>query len=840
MSRTLSFLIFFLFLTVAVQAQGFFKTFSLPDKSEWVLDADSVAGGGTALLCSERVLILDNAGNIVREWPLGGGWDKSWQRIAIAPSGKVYVLVETNQNNEMIPQIHIYSAGGQFERMVEIPMTMTSGPYDIHFSGDQLYLSYVTYPEEKPRRIVVHRLSQDGTEIWRKEMAEGMLGYYAVRADGTGGIEASYISPGTRMLKLVHFDEDGGETVKEFLQLFMEGEMGIPTAFCRTPDGGYLLAGTESTFLENADLLLLKVGADGKKQWLKQYDIRNSDLLTGMEYHDGGYSLLSNSGSMDEGWQLNYQQDVVLTRIGLNGELQWKRAFGSVNGMEAATRLMTNRDHVFVSGYMIPYNEDRYKGFLIKTDKDGQYPQTVFPHALQTQDKWKEVALPFETKTQEIVSSCALPDGGIVAVMQVVGNTERTWNACAYRLDENGQQVWRLPLSDFASRARALKASPDGSFVAILEEEDWGIIVPNIIRFSADGKLIWKKQLWESRLNDLVVLPDGTIMVTGFDLLEQGIGFQTMLVKLDAQGNPLVRRIFPLWQLWSMGNTLSLTSDQRVLLGGMTQKPFEQEKKFLMMKLDFDGNDTWTKTYTGPEPSSSASFVIEKGDHYYIGGYTEPLPTTNRDIWLVKTDKAGTKVWDHRYDFDKMDEANFIIPVGEKSFCLAGTTGEPALGRMERYGFLAEIRDDGQLGQRLFYGQEGAQTWITGLIQGVNNTALFTANKMLPYGNAIPMLGKYDPGVVLSSDDTELAKLVMVGPVPAKNAAWLRMDHPYIGNIRILITGINGVVLRQLESRKSGHRLDIALPVQGLPGGVYQVEIKLDKVRVVKRLIIQP
>lgn len=840
MSRTLSLLILCILLSGMAGAQGFFKTYAQQDRSEWVLDMDSVAGGGSALLCSGRVLILDNAGNILREWPLDGGWEISFQRIVAGPSGKYYVLAEINRNNEMIPQIYIYSANGQFERMVEIPMTLTAGPFDLHFSGDHLYLSYVHYPEKKPRRIVVHRFTQDGTEVWRKEIGEGMLGYYAVRADGTGGIEASYISPHDQMLKLVHFDEDGRETVKEFLKLFTEGEMGIPTAFCRTPDGGYLLAGTESTFVENADLLLIKVGADGNKQWQQRYDIRLSDLLMGMEYNDGGYYLLSNSGSMEEGWQQNYHQDVVLTRIDPNGQLQWKRAFGSVNAMEAGTRLLTSRDHVFVSGYMIPYNEDRYKGFLIKTDKDGQFPQAAFPHPLQAQDKWKEVSLPFETKTQEIVSSCALPDGGIVAVMQIVGNTERTWNACAYRLDANGQQVWRLMLSDFPSRSRALKAAPDGSFVAVLEEEDWGIIVPNIIRFSADGKMIWKKPLWESRLNDLLVLPDGTIMITGFDLLEQGIGFQSVLVKLDAQGNQLVRRTFPLWQLWSMGNTLSLTSDQRVLLGGMTEKPFGQERNFLMMKLDFDGNAAWTKTYTGPEPSSSASFVLEKGDHYYIGGYTEPLPTTNRDIWLVKTDKAGTKVWDQRYDFDKMDEAKFIIPRGDTAFCLAGTTGEPVLGRMERYGFLANVRADGQLNQRQFYGQAGAQTWITGLLPGVNNTVLFTANMMQSYGNATPMLGRFEPGVILSSGDTELAKLIRVGPVPAKGAAWLRMDHPYAGNLRIIITGINGVVLRQLEARKSSGRLDLALPVQGLPGGVYQVEIRMEKARVLKRLIIQP
>lgn len=840
MSRTLSILFLYLLVSGAAQAQGFFRTFSQQASSEWVLDLDSVAGGGSALLCSRRVVLTDNAGNTVREWPLDGSWDKAYQRIVTGPSGKIYVLAEVNQNNEMIPQLSVYSPEGQFERMVEFPMDMTSGPFDIHFSGNNFYLTYVSYPEGKPRRIVVHRLTQDGVEVWRKEMAEGMLAYYSIRPDHAGGMEASYISPFDNMLKLVQFDEDGHENVREFLQLFMEGEMGVPAAFCRTPDGGYLLAGTESTFLENADLLLLKVGADGKKQWLKQYDIRQSDLLIGMEYHDGGYYLLSNSGSMLEGWQQNYQQDVVVTRIGADGDLQWKRAFGSVNGMEAATRLLVNRDHVFVSGYMMPFNDDHYKGFLIKTDKNGQLTQAVFPHALQAQDKWRDVSFPYETRSQEMVNSCVLADGSVVAVAQIVGQTERAWNACAYRLDANGQQVWRLMLSDFVSRPGALKPAPDGSFVAVVEEQDWGVMIPNIIKFSADGRLIWKKPLWESRLNDLLVLPDGNIMVTGFDLLEGGIGFQTMVVKLDAQGNRLVRREFPLWQLWSMGNALSLTSDQRVLLAGNTQKPFGQEKSFLLMKLDFDGNATLTKIYEGPESSSAANFAIEKGNHYYIGGYTEPLPTTDRDIFLVKTDRAGTKIWGNRYNIDKMEEAKFIIPRGDTAFCLAGTTGEPVLGSMERFGFLANIRSDGTLNGRTFYGQAGTQTWITGLMPGASNVVLFTANRMLSYGNAMPMLGKYDPGVVLSSGDTELAKLVVVGPVPAKNAAWLRMDHPYVGDLRITITGINGVVLRQLVSRKSTGRLDLALPVQGLPGGVYTVTVGMDKDRILKRLIIQP
>lgn len=823
-----------------MQAQGFFKTFSLPDKSEWVLDIDSVAGGGTALLCGERVQILDNAGNLVREWPLPYHFSLNYQRIVTGPSSKIYVLAESRLTSDVLPRIYIYAADGSFEKMVEIPMHLSSSTFDLHCSGNNLYLSHVSYPEGKPGRIVIQRLTTDGTVTWRNEIPEGILAYHSIRTDARGGIEAAFISPEGRMLKRVHFNEDGDEEVQEFFGLFMEGEMGMPTVYCKSPDGGYLFAGTEGIFLANADLVLLKVDADGKKEWLKMHDIRQSDQLIGMMYKDGGYYLLSNSGSMQDGWQHNYQQDVVLTRIDLNGAIQWKRAFGSVNGMEAATRLLSKGDDVFMSGYLIPYNEERYKGFLIKTDKNGQIPQTAFPHSLEASGKWKEITLPFETKTQEVVSSCVLPDGGIVALAQIVGNTERSWNACAYRLDADGQQVWRSMLSDFASRARALKATADGGFVAVLEEENWGLIVPNIIKFSGDGNMIWKKTVWGNTLNDLLVLPDGSIMITGYEIMSPGIGSQTILIKLDAQGNQLFRKEFPLWQLWSMGNAMALTSDQRILLAGATQKPFEQEKSFMLMKLDFDGNAAWTKVYPGPEPASSASVVLEKGEHYYIGGYTEPIPTTGRDIWLVKTDRAGTKLWDRRYDIDKMDEMKFMIPRGDTAFCLAGTTGEPVLGSMEQYGFLANVRNDGTMNNKLFYGQAGAQTWITSLIPGANNAVLFTANIMLSYGNSIPMLGKYDPGVVLSSDDTELAKLVMVGPVPAKHAAWLKMDHPYIGNIRITITGINGAVLRQLESRKSGSRLDLALPVQGLPGGVYQVEIRMDKARVIKRLIIQP
>ena len=66
-----------------------------------------------------------------------------------------------------------------------------------------------------------------------------------------------------------------------------------------------------------------------------------------------------------------------------------------------------------------------------------------------------------------------------------------------------------------------------------------------------------------------------------------------------------------------------------------------------MVKYDASGNELWQGVYAGAGGYDDFlhAVAINSSGQYYAGGYTEAAPG-NHDMWLLKTDANGSKLWD--------------------------------------------------------------------------------------------------------------------------------------------------------------------------------------------------
>ena len=150
-------------------------------------------------------------------------------------------------------------------------------------------------------------------------------------------------------------------------------------AIVKTADGGYLLAGSESSgngsgdipvnppVGGNFDLFIVKVGPDGSRQWVTTIGGNNNEFARsiaispdGSGYVIVGYAASSSSGDIPV---TRGAFDMLVVKLDLNGKKQWVKTFGGYGSDEAhSITLSPGGDSYIIAG-------------STTTDNDGDIPK---------------------------------------------------------------------------------------------------------------------------------------------------------------------------------------------------------------------------------------------------------------------------------------------------------------------------------------------------------------------------------------------------------------------------------------------------------------------------------
>ncbi|MBX2893523.1 MAG: gliding motility-associated C-terminal domain-containing protein [Saprospiraceae bacterium] len=170
---------------------------------------------------------------------------------------------------------------------------------------------------------------------------------------------------------------------------------------------------------------------------------------------------------------------------------------------------------------------------------------------------------------------------------------------------------------------------PDGGFVACGEGV---IITTNVLRYAADGSLIWSKKLSSTlanRLNFVTVGQDGHIYALGTTITPAGV-LHAWLTKLTPEGEIIwSKRYYRLLPTFFVplnvvatptGITISTRTSIYISLGNIKQYRS-------LMHTDYEGNIVWLRHYESV-PNTLNSLT------YFDGGYLMTSP-------LIKADPLG-------------------------------------------------------------------------------------------------------------------------------------------------------------------------------------------------------
>ncbi len=125
------------------------------------------------------------------------------------------------------------------------------------------------------------------------------------------------------------------------------------------------------------------------------------------------------------------------------------------------------------------------------------------------------------------------------------------------------------------------------------------------------------------------------------------------------------------------------THDGGFVICGMTESKGFGGKDAWVIKLDPQGKLEWDKTY-GEKGDEVANAIIQTSDNgYAIVGSTTSKGKGKRDIFFVKTDSMGNKLWEGIYGGSKHDVGNDLIQTFDGNYAIVGSTKSIGSGNFD-------------------------------------------------------------------------------------------------------------------------------------------------------------
>jgi hypothetical protein len=276
-----------------------------------------------------------------------------------------------------------------------------------------------------------------------------------------------------------------------------------------------------------------------------------------------------------------------------------------------------------------------------------------------------------------IMSGCWYPTGATYSDVYLV------------KTDANGNVVWNQNYG-----------GPDSEYgYEVQQTNDGGYIVGGYVYFSstnngdmylvktnANGNLAWARVFGGTSLDEAFSVEqtaDSGYILTGFTD-SFSIGRDVYLVKTDSNGLISWSNTFG-GAGSNCGHCVRKTSDGGYIIVGYTDLYGSGGSDIWLIKTDANGNKLWDQTFGGTNNDWGACVEETSDGGFIITGSTASFGAGNTDVWLIKTDSGGNKLWDQTFGGTNNDNGNSVEQTSDSGYIISGTTNSYSVGNSDAY-----------------------------------------------------------------------------------------------------------------------------------------------------------
>jgi hypothetical protein len=278
------------------------------------------------------------------------------------------------------------------------------------------------------------------------------------------------------------------------------------------------------------------------------------------------------------------------------------------------------------------------------------------------------------------------------------------------RLDSSGNKSWDVGFggseSDFLI---SVAQTPDGGFILCGSSTSatntqktgshFGGFDIWIVRLDTNGNKLWDRTYGGT--NDdlpggIAVTSDGGFIIGGYssspasgNKSSPGFGFaDCWVIRLDTDGNKLWEQTYGGSDDDTAGS-VKQTADGGFIVGGyyLSTNGCRSDTSFggldyWIFRLDSNGNKLWDRSFGGSGNESLWGLEQTPDGGFLLGGHSTSSPSGNKesvkfgenDLWVVRVDRNGNKLWDQSYGGAGNDYGGRIQQTPDGGFILGGTS----------------------------------------------------------------------------------------------------------------------------------------------------------------------
>ncbi len=357
---------------------------------------------------------------------------------------------------------------------------------------------------------------------------------------------------------------------------------------------------------------------------------------------------------------------IITENVFSQPSIQWMKTFGGSNIDLGNDVKQTSGGGYIIAGYTRSYGTAAGRNaMIIKTDSYG--------NAIWIKGYGGD-------NDEEANGIIGTSDGGFVVAGYSNSGGAGLKDFYVLKVDSSGSEVWNTQFGGSNDEeAYSIELAHDGNFIVAGATSSFtnGGRDVYVAKISTDGNIVWTRNyggLSTDGAYDIKRTSDNGFIITGWTAsFGADILGNALLLKIDSAGNQLWYKHFGGNDV-DRGLSVEETSDGGFIIAGNTSSFGSGLYDVYLIKTDGNGNLQWSKTFGGSGRDYGTSIKQTPDGNYIIAGYTLSYGAGNEDVWLIKTDSNGNKIWDLTLGGSAADVGNSVLIVPDGSYVVCGYT----------------------------------------------------------------------------------------------------------------------------------------------------------------------
>ena len=216
----------------------------------------------------------------------------------------------------------------------------------------------------------------------------------------------------------------------------------------------------------------------------------------------------------------------------------------------------------------------------------------------------------------------------------------------------------------------------------------------------------------EDEIHSIQLTSDGGYILTGSTKSNEGNSHDLLLAKTDQNGNIIWQKTYG-GPKDDEGYSAELATDGYIVTG-RTRSYGSGMYDAWLLKIDPAGEKIWDKTFGGTSNDEGYSVEQTTDGGYIFTGETRSYGSGMSDVWVIKTDQYGNKVWDKTFGGALDDMGDSIQQIRDGGYVIAGTTSSNGSGQADAW-LIRTDQDGNTIWEKTFGGpQSELNPWSKG------------------------------------------------------------------------------------------------------------------------------